>query len=49
MWTLVPKNKGTELQLEHNGFEVLEDILNHKNGWKSCIQKMEDHINATRQ
>jgi uncharacterized protein YndB with AHSA1/START domain len=45
-WTLVSKNNGTELQLEHNGFAVLEDILNHTNGWKSCLQKMEDHINS---
>jgi uncharacterized protein YndB with AHSA1/START domain len=46
VWTLFPKNNGTELQLEHNGFEVLEDILNHTSGWKSCLQKMEGHINA---
>ncbi len=45
-WTLIPKDGGTELQLEHNGFEVLEDILNHTNGWKSCLQKMEEHINT---
>jgi uncharacterized protein YndB with AHSA1/START domain len=46
MWTLIPKNNGTELQLEHNGFAVLEDILNHTGGWKSCVQKLENHINA---
>lgn len=45
-WTLVPKDKGTELQLQHNGFEVLEDILNHTSGWNSCVKKMEEHINA---
>jgi hypothetical protein len=27
IWTLVPKDNGTELQLQHNGFELLEDIL----------------------
>lgn len=45
-WTLLRQNNGTELQLEHNGFEILEDILNHTNGWKSCLQKFEDHINS---
>lgn len=49
VWTLVPKDNGTELQLEHNGFEILEDILNHTNGWKSCVQKMQDHINHKKQ
>jgi len=45
MWTLVPKENGTELHLQHDGFELLEDILNHTNGWNSCIKKMEDHMN----
>ena len=48
IWTLVPKNNGTELQLEHNGFDVLEDILNHTNGWKSCLTKFEEQINLTK-
>ncbi len=26
VWTLVPKENGTELQLVHNGFTALEDI-----------------------
>ena len=47
-WTLIPKNDGTELLLEHNGFEELEDIFNHEGGWKSCLQKMETHINSNR-
>jgi uncharacterized protein YndB with AHSA1/START domain len=47
-WTLVPKNNGTELQLEHNGFEILEDILNHTGGWKSCLQKMDERINSNK-
>lgn len=45
VWTLVTKNKGTELQLQHNGFTVLEDILNHTNGWDNCFKKLEEHIN----
>lgn len=44
-WTLVPKDGGTELLLEHNGFEILEDILNHTNGWNSCLKKMQEQIN----
>jgi uncharacterized protein YndB with AHSA1/START domain len=47
VWTLVPKDKGTELQLQHSGFEVLEDILNHTSGWNSCVKKLEEHINST--
>jgi uncharacterized protein YndB with AHSA1/START domain len=46
VWTLVAKDNGTELQLQHNGFEVLEDILNHTNGWISCLKKFEEQINA---
>ena len=46
VWTLVPKDNGTELQLQHSGFKVLEDILNHTNGWNSCLKKLEEHINS---
>ena len=45
IWTLVPKDNGTELLLEHNGFTMLEDILNHTNGWNSCLKKFEELIN----
>lgn len=44
-WTLVPKDNGTELQLQHNGFTVLEDILTHTNGWKTCLKRFEELIN----
>jgi uncharacterized protein YndB with AHSA1/START domain len=47
-WTLVPKGKGTELQLQHGGLTVLEDILNHTNGWNSCLKKFEEHINTNK-
>ncbi|HYV90541.1 MAG TPA: SRPBCC domain-containing protein [Chitinophagales bacterium] len=33
VWTLVPKEKGTELQLVHDGFTALEDFTAHNNGW----------------
>ena len=46
VWTLVPKDNGTELQLQHNGFELLDDILIHTNGWDSCLKKFEEHINS---
>ena len=46
VWTLVPKDNGTELQLQHNGFEVLEDILTHSNGWNSCLKKLEEQFNS---
>lgn len=45
VWTLVPKDNGTELKLQHNGFEVLDDILNHTKGWDSCIKRLEEIIN----
>ncbi len=47
-WTLVPKENGTELLLKHNGFELPEDILNHTNGWNSCIKRLEELINAAK-
>ncbi len=46
VWTLVPKENGTELRLSHGGFTVLDDILIHSNGWKSCLTKMENLING---
>ncbi len=47
VWTLTPKNNGTELQLQHDGFEVLQDILTHSNGWTSCLTKMENLLNQS--
>lgn len=44
-WTLQQKDNGTELQLSHDGFAVLEDILNHSGGWDSCLKKIEDLLN----
>ena len=48
VWTLIPKDNGTELQLQHNGFTILEDILNHTSGWNSCVKRIEELINAVR-
>ena len=47
-WTLNPKNKGTELHLSHEGFTVLEDVLNHRGGWDNCLGKMEQLLNTTK-
>lgn len=45
VWTLIPKANGTELQLQHDGFTVLEDILTHSGGWDSCIKRLGELIN----
>jgi uncharacterized protein YndB with AHSA1/START domain len=46
IWTLSPKENGTELQLQHNGLAFPEDILNHTSGWNSCLKKFEENINT---
>jgi uncharacterized protein YndB with AHSA1/START domain len=42
VWTLVPKENGTELQLVHNGFTALEDYIAHNNGWNTCLKLLEE-------
>jgi len=42
VWTLVPKENGTELQLVHNGFTALEDLVTHENGWNTCLKQFEE-------
>lgn len=44
-WTLVPKEDGTELQLVHNGFIVVEDVIAHENGWNTCLKQFEEIFN----
>ena len=46
VWTLVPKGDGTELRLEHNGFELLDDVLTHSSGWNVCLKRFEERLNA---
>lgn len=41
-WTLVPKENGTELQLVHNDFTALEDVVGHENGWIACLKQVEE-------
>jgi uncharacterized protein YndB with AHSA1/START domain len=45
-WKLTGKNGGTELQLHHNGFTLLEDVNLHKTGWDECLNKIIKLINA---
>ena len=42
VWTLIPKENGTELQLQHNGFTLLEDFISHNNGWNTCLKRFEE-------
>ena len=49
VWTLFPKDDGTEIFLEHSGFKEIEDfsmytIMNE--GWLKNIQKIAERINA---
>ena len=44
VWTLVPKENGTELQLRHNGFTLLEDFTAHSNGWNTCLKRFEELV-----
>ncbi len=48
-WRLIKINNGTELQLSHNGFTVLEDILAHSSGWDACLNKFTNLINTNKQ
>lgn len=45
-WTLVPKKNGTELQLVHNGFTALEDVVGHDKGWNACLQQFDKLLNT---
>ena len=44
VWTLIPKENGTELQLVHNGFSAIEDVIAHTNGWNICLKKIEEIV-----
>jgi uncharacterized protein YndB with AHSA1/START domain len=46
IWTLVPKEDGTELQLVHSGFTALEDVAAHENGWNTCLKQIEELLNT---
>jgi uncharacterized protein YndB with AHSA1/START domain len=46
VWILVPKENGTELHLQHNGFILSEDVFNHTTGWTTCLKRFEELINT---
>ena len=46
MWTLVPKENGTELQLVHNGFTALEDFIAHNSGWTTLGNRFVELLNT---
>ncbi len=49
VWQLLPKDKGTELFLEHSGFSEIEnfDLYNAMNeGWRQNLHKIADRLNA---
>ena len=49
VWTLVPKGEGTELLLEHSGFEKEQNLDFYKgllHGWVEKFQKIEKLLKA---
>ena len=46
VWTPVPKDNGTELQLVHDGFIELEDYVGHNNGWARLGNKLVELLNT---
>ena len=45
VWTLVPNESGTKLQLQHDGFKFLEDLTAHSNGWNTCLKRFDELLN----
>ncbi|HEY4286386.1 MAG TPA: SRPBCC domain-containing protein [Puia sp.] len=51
VWKLEPKDKGTELFLEHSGFSEVENLAIYNgmtDGWMKNIQKIADRLNAAK-
>jgi uncharacterized protein YndB with AHSA1/START domain len=49
VWKLEPTNKGTELFLEHSGFEKKENLAFYeglKHGWVEKLQKIDELLKA---
>lgn len=46
VWTLVPQESGTELQIVHSGFTVLEDYTGHDKGWAMLGNRLAELINT---
>jgi uncharacterized protein YndB with AHSA1/START domain len=49
VWTLIPTEGGTELQLVHNGFTVLEDVLAHDTGWTALVIRFVELVNTSKE
>lgn len=48
-WTLIPKEGGTELLLEHNGFKIMENLPlfnSMQEGWLKHMTKIGTNLNA---
>ena len=46
VWTLVPKENGTELQLVHGDFSALEDYTAHNAGWTRLGTRLTELLNT---
>jgi uncharacterized protein YndB with AHSA1/START domain len=46
VWTLVPKDNETELQLLHTGFAATEDYTAHNNGWTNLGNRFTELLNT---
>jgi len=46
LWTLAPKDDGTELVLLHDGFIMAEDAEMHNTGWMGCLKKLDKLVNT---
>lgn len=47
VWTLLEKDNGTELQLEHRGFKDIENLQLYTGmtkGWQENMQKIANHL-----
>jgi uncharacterized protein YndB with AHSA1/START domain len=48
VWTLIPTENGTALQLVHNGFTALEDFTSHNNGWIILVKGMGELLSTNK-
>ncbi|HSZ25454.1 MAG TPA: SRPBCC domain-containing protein [Cytophagaceae bacterium] len=48
VWTLVPKENGTELHLIHHGFIALEDYTSHNNGWTFLGNRLGEFLSTVK-
>lgn len=45
-WTLKPRQNGTDLQLLHTGFMIIEDLVAHNDGWSRIGNKIAEQLKA---